>query len=653
MQLTHVEISNFQSVRESNPLDVGDITCLVGSNEAGKTALLQALYRLNPVVPGDADYSVASDYPRADVDAYQDAVASGARAPAIVVRAMFALEESDVAALHEDFGDGALRRRHLILWKGYDNQRKFRIETDERSAVQHVLQRAALDEDIAASLAGCQSFAELHERLGEAPPTPAARRVGELAESVRATGFARHLYHKYLLAKVPRFVYFDEFYQLRGQENLETLKRRRDEQRLRPSDHPMLGLIEQAHLDIDQLLNLRRTQTLVNKLESAGRRLSQAVSRYWSQSAELRVRFDVRPAQPEDPVGMQEGTNLWAWVYDSRHMVTTGLNERSRGFMWFFSFMAWYSQLHRAGDSLILLLDEPGLSLHAQAQRDLLRYFEQELEADHQLIYTTHSPFMVQPGHLGRVRIVEDKGPPSAGVLESDRGGTRVLSEFMEASRASLIPLQASLGHEIAQSLLSRPNNLLVDDVSDLIYLKVMSELIQQERRFGLSPRWNIAPIGGSRRIIEFAALTGSTGRGTLAALLGIHGDERRIVDAIYARKLLQKNHIVTFGDFLGREEADLEDMFEPAFYLKLVSAAYQGRLEEPIAEHMLDAGEPCMRARVRRFFESRAVEESEPFDPCRPARMLLEHAHVFRPEVAHITREKFATIFLWLNSLL
>jgi hypothetical protein len=63
---------------------------------------------------------------------------------------------------------------------------------------------------------------------------------------------------------------------------------------------------------------------------------------------------------------------------------------------------------------IILLLDEPGLSLHARAQEDLLRYFEQELKGDHQVLYTTHSRFMVDVKHFERVRIVQDK------TIESD-----------------------------------------------------------------------------------------------------------------------------------------------------------------------------------------------------------------------------------------
>ena len=49
MKLTKVRITNFQSIQDSTEFDIGDVTCLVG-NEACKTALLKALYRLNPIL---------------------------------------------------------------------------------------------------------------------------------------------------------------------------------------------------------------------------------------------------------------------------------------------------------------------------------------------------------------------------------------------------------------------------------------------------------------------------------------------------------------------------------------------------------------------------------------------------------------------------
>ena len=63
MKLAKVRVTDFQSIRDSTEFDVGDVTCLVGKNEAGKTALLQAMYRLLPIVDSDIGYSVTDGLP--------------------------------------------------------------------------------------------------------------------------------------------------------------------------------------------------------------------------------------------------------------------------------------------------------------------------------------------------------------------------------------------------------------------------------------------------------------------------------------------------------------------------------------------------------------------------------------------------------------
>jgi predicted ATPase len=131
--------------------------------------------------------------------------------------------------------------------------------------------------------------------------------------------------------------------------------------------------------------------------------------------------------------------------------VTTELGSRSRGFIWFFSFLAWYSEVKRLDGQIILLLDEPGLTLHATAQHDLLRFFETELLPSHQLIYSTHSPFMVDPYHLERVRIVEDKSMDAENGADLENSGTIILSDIFSASPESLFPLQGALSYELHQ----------------------------------------------------------------------------------------------------------------------------------------------------------------------------------------------------------
>ena len=80
----------------------------------------------------------------------------------------------------------------------------------------------------------------------------------------------------------------------------------------------------------------------------------------------IRLQFDVRPALPEDPLEMRNGHNLWGSVYDEIHQADVGIGRRSRGFIWFFSFVSWYELEKKNNAHMILLLDEPGLFLHGK-----------------------------------------------------------------------------------------------------------------------------------------------------------------------------------------------------------------------------------------------------------------------------------------------
>jgi predicted ATP-dependent endonuclease of OLD family len=64
MQLRKARVTNFKIVEDSNEFAVDRVTCLIGKNESGKTALLDALYRLNPYDAGAAEYDRIEEYPR-------------------------------------------------------------------------------------------------------------------------------------------------------------------------------------------------------------------------------------------------------------------------------------------------------------------------------------------------------------------------------------------------------------------------------------------------------------------------------------------------------------------------------------------------------------------------------------------------------------
>ena len=92
MKLYKIHVKEFKSIWDSNEFEIDRLACLVGKNEAGKTALLEALYRLNPIVESDGNFDVTNDYPRAEVEDYQQDIDRKKRTPATVIKATFKLE---------------------------------------------------------------------------------------------------------------------------------------------------------------------------------------------------------------------------------------------------------------------------------------------------------------------------------------------------------------------------------------------------------------------------------------------------------------------------------------------------------------------------------------------------------------------------------
>ena len=295
-----------------------------------------------------------------------------------------------------------------------------------------------------------------------------------------------------------------------------------------------------ARLDHRELVDTKNTAELKNKLENAGNHLTRRIVKYWSQNQHIQMRFDVRDAKPEDPEGMRKGTNVWGEVYDTVHWASTPFGSRSRGFVWFFSFLAWYEDIKRQKRNVLLLLDEPGLSLHGRAQSDLLRYFDKELVM-HQLIYSTHSPFMINPQRFECVRIVQDLGIDAKEQLPKEKDGTKVLTNVLDATEDSLFPLQGALGYEIQQTLFVGPNSLIVEGATDLLFLKAVSSELEREGRTGLSEKWVITPVGGCGKVPTFVALLGAQKGMNLATLLDIQKKDRHQIEDLCKKKLLKK----------------------------------------------------------------------------------------------------------------
>ena len=160
MKLKTVECCEYKSIRNSNCFDIGEVTCLVGKNEAGKTALLQAIYRLNPIIPKDGHFDVTDDYPRSDVADYEQAVNLKKRSHATVIRAVFSLTDDDCVAVKDAFGD-IFKTPDITLSKGYGNTLDFEMSLDESVAVKTLVLKAQIPTEIAKVASECPTLIDL------------------------------------------------------------------------------------------------------------------------------------------------------------------------------------------------------------------------------------------------------------------------------------------------------------------------------------------------------------------------------------------------------------------------------------------------------------------------------------------------------------
>ena len=339
-----------------------------------------------------------------------------------------------------------------------------------------------------------------------------------------------------------------------------------------------------------------------------------------------------------------------ARIYNGLHDMTVPFSDRSAGFIWFFSFLVSFSQIKKDQGNVIILLDEPGLNLHGRAQADLLRYIEEKLMPDHQVIFTTHSPFMVPAERLDWVRTVEDV------VVQKGRSfvslGTKIGSDVLSTDHDTLFPLQAALGYEITKGLYVGEHTLLVEGPADLLYLKAMSNELAKRDRVSLDSRWVVCPTNGIDKIAAFVSLFGGN-KPHVAVLLPFVKGQRAEIDNLKQSKLLEKSHILIVAEFVPQAEADIEDLMAPELFINLVNCAYNWQLN---AAHVLTLVPET--SRVVQKVEAALKLIPPPvrqFGRYAPAAWLFEHQHELRFPAAAVaeTLDRFEKLFRRLNALL
>lgn len=581
MLLKKVTIHKYKSFLTEQSYTVEDrITRIVGKNESGKTALLEALAKSN-YFEDNADFQFDKDldYPRSEL------IKAKNENPAVLT-CEYELSDEDVESVEDEYGEGIISKQTFFLTSYYDNTRTTTGVTVDFNVFKNwLITSFDVGDQGKELLRAVASFSALEDVVSENETTPGMKEIQtELNKIKKGAGewknpLEGYIYLTYISPAVPKLWYFSDYFSLPCRINLNEFATGKPTGSLSSEEFKIAkALFELSGLQLSDIQSETNFEAFKAQLEATSNSITDDMFEYWTTNQNLEIRFDIEHAA-------NNVRYLNIRIYNSKHRVTLPLKNRSKGFLWFFSFLVWFSKIQGNTDSkYILLLDEPGLSLHASAQSDLLRFIDEKLAPEYQVIYTTHSPFMIDSLKLNEVRTVYDTQNPKVGSVVSDA--------VEEKDSDTLFPLQAALGYTIAQNLYVSPNNLLVEGISDLVYLNHFSSALKALGREGLSDDVTIVPVGGADKIATFISLMRGNELSTVC-LLDTFTDqsaETRLKKMV-EQKIIADKKIIYYHSVLEQSFADIEDMFTKDEYVSL----YNGAFGTSIKTADIDADKPIM----------------------------------------------------------
>lgn len=536
MRLKTARVQNYRSIRDTGVFEIENAkTILVGPNEAGKSAILQALQQIN-APPDIKKFDSLRDYPRALLNDIDRGLVDPDNVPVATV--IFTLDGADQEAIPARFRECGYSCTRFIS-NGWTHHL-----TDAPSVPNY----GDIKDDLANLADDIDRQAEVVPDGTTAPPTQASLLkaiVGgwsdqqilvpentlalrqwlqganqpvndrDSAESLRskrlheAVDFVddRNAALKTLYDRRPVFVLFSNYFRVRPRIHLPHLAQRLATNTLDDSQFDygnscllsFLGFNAQDLADLgspsepvaNQSDQIELYQAQLDKrsyqLNSASVKLTSEIRRVWNplssknEADKLHVRAD--------------GHYLKVVVEDDLG-VEVELDQRSEGFQWLVSFfVVFFAETENKHANAILLLDEPGLSLHALKQREF-RKTVSLLSEKNQTIYTTHSPFLVGPDELDLVRVVE---------LSDRTSGTKVHTSVTSNDPAALLPLQEALGYDLAQSLFTHERNLVLEGLTDYWYVEAVAGLLAAAGTVTLNDKIALIPAGSAGKVAYFA----------------------------------------------------------------------------------------------------------------------------------------------------
>ena len=595
MRPTAFRVQMYKSIIDSGWVDVTPLTVVVGKNESGKTTLLKALHKFKPFK--EDKYVINREWPRGRRREQNE--------DQTVCTVRFELSDSEFVELG-NLTDQRLRSRQFEVTKNYagrfgvilDHQFPLRPHHDEIAVITSILpdlpatagdafrqvavqcleevRQAANEGEFAglAELAQTQA-GRMRAVLSVDPASPQRQQedgylgayVTKFNECQSRLPYLQTIRQKatdYLIGCIPTFVYMDDYRSFTGTTWLDELKQRQGQSHLSEEDRTFLMILELSGLNLDSLLRKsqeRDRQDRQYDLSDAGASLTRDIAKRWQQR---RYAVEFRA----------DANQFMTFVSDEKEPTLIPLEDRSKGFQWFFSFdLLFMHETNGTFRDCVILLDEPGLHLHPDAQRDLLARLE-AYAVGNTLIYTTHLPFMIDLQKPDRIRVISET-----------EAGTVVHSDLTQSQPEAKLVLQAALGMSGRTSFLLSPLNLVVEGVDDYWIVTELSNLLRRSGEEGLPEDLFITPAGGASE----AAYIGTLMIGQKLGVVVLLDFDKSGTDA---REKLVKNwltryqgnpaQVLTVGECVGVADRDfaIEDLFTEDFYCDVVEKVYAKPLQ-------------------------------------------------------------------------
>ena len=537
MKLNKARVQNYRSVIDTGLFEIENLkTILVGPNEAGKTVILKALQQLNK--PADiAGFDVLRDYPRS---LYNDISTKKVLPEKVtVVTGYFTLDDDDKELLPDEFKNCVYK-----LYKNIDNQGYHSLENAPSK-----IYYKDIKNDLTRHIAHLdkQYSKENPEELTKIPSLILKPIIDVLSDSTEISGEnalklktqiekyfalveednekeeARYsklieqidFNKKYdevlsiLSKRKPVFILFNNYFKVKPSVHLDHLAQRSANNLLDDEyyDYGNLCLLKLLGFTARQLADLGNTvspsstdkaalKVYKDKLDSRSYQLNAASVRL---SEEIRTVWMPNPERPEaDKLKVTADGQYLKVVVEDDLGVDIELDQRSEGFQWLVSFfVVFFAEAMDKHKNAILLLDEPGMSLHGLKQRDF-RGTISRLAQKNQTIYTTHSPFLVGPDELDIVKVVE---------LKNRKEGTKVHTTISSSDPAGLLPLQEAFGYDLAQSLFTQQRNLILEGLTDYWYLDATAQLLRDDKIESLNEKIALVFANSAGKVVYYATI--------------------------------------------------------------------------------------------------------------------------------------------------